>query len=109
DSFHYAYRSFTGNFVFVARLLDVSNVGAPYGGLMVRLATTAGSRNIETNQGPTGSSFGTRRRFYDGDRNYSGNGIGGLTVPYYHKVVRYGDQLSIYSSPDNATWSFIEG
>src|SRR5437867_9730761 len=46
DSFHYAYRSFTGNFVFVARLLDVSNVGAPYGGLMVRLATTAGSRNI---------------------------------------------------------------
>ena len=121
DGIHYLYRSITGNFTFVAKMLDVGGGGAPYAGLMIRASTAANSRNIETNEsvldGNGKTNFGTRRRFYNGDLNGADFGIGDLngdyvsdvTLPYFHKVVRYGDQISVYASANGTAWTLVGG
>jgi hypothetical protein len=102
DGFHFAYQPLSGDGTIVARVVSVSP--SSVGGVMVRetlnasateLFTTLYNQNIYMNYrtttgGSTSQSVG-----------------GSAPLPYWVKVVRSGNTLSGYSSPDGVTWTQV--
>jgi hypothetical protein len=118
DSFHFASRTFTGNFQMVAHLADLGggaqNAAA---GLMVRETLTATSRHAflgyQDQGGPGGiKADGSLWRSIAAEPTYQ---AGYIAVPAlnatsnYQKVVRWGDQITLYYSPDATNWMLVEG
>jgi hypothetical protein len=113
DSFHFAYRDFTGDFQIVTRVKTLQYQDSA-AGLMVRENLTAGSRHasiVYSNQSGLGGTqhIGTVYRSIAGERTFGGGGISPVQLELYLKVIRYKDQITLYYSPDNITWSWVEG
>ncbi|MEK7393394.1 MAG: fibronectin type III domain-containing protein [Fibrobacterota bacterium] len=112
DNFHFTYRKLTGDGSMSAKVSSLSIVSGsmdPWAkaGLMIREKLTAGSRHamMEMTSG-NGALFQYRQTENGG----CGNNIqSGLKAPYWVKIVRQGNVLSGYQSPDGTNWSQIAG
>jgi|GEM_PF-6819538 len=112
DNFHFTYRKLTGDGSLSAKVSSLSIVSGsmdPWAkaGLMIREKLTPGSRHamMEMTSG-NGALFQYRQTENGG----CGNNIqSGLKAPYWVKIVRQGNVLSGYQSPDGTNWSQIAG
>jgi autotransporter-associated beta strand protein len=103
NQFHFAYRTMTNDFVFVARVLSQTNAGTySKAGLMVcdSLSATANFADVYMMpaaveaqvRGAIGESHGDQVRTF------------AQTLPYWVKVERRGGWIGRYCSPDGINW-----
>jgi len=115
DGFHFASFFSTamglGDFEFIAKLESVAGPNESYAGLMIRTSTGASARFAQVLQGPgdAGVKVSAFLRLYDGERSKTGNNRLVGSIPGFQKIVRYKDQISLFSSFDGATWTWIDG
>lgn len=113
DSFHYAYRDFTGDFQFTARVTSLQYQDS-YAGLMIRENLTPGARHFLANyrdmSGPGGTQhYGTGYRSIANERSFGGGGVSPSTLPFYIRLIRYKDQITAYRSTDGTNYTTVFG
>ncbi len=114
DSFTYVYKAVTGNTALIARVTGVGAASAPMAGVMFRESLAANSRmamtinfkgtSSELRPGVDGLGISTRgadSNDHGINYRYHPNGA----VPYWVKVERFGDLVTLFSSPDGVNWS----
>jgi hypothetical protein len=104
DGFHYAYQRLNGDGSITARVagLDPTDPSAK-AGVMVRDSLAAGARNaLMLVTAGNGTAF--QYRTATGGNTVSA-GTGGLAAPYWMQLVRSGNTLTGYRSPDGVTWT----
>ena len=104
DQFHYAYMAWSGDGQIVARVtkVDKTNKHAK-AGVMFRETLDADAKNaVMEIKAATGSEFQYRQR--TGEKT-SYNGTRDIKAPYYVRLVRRGDTLTGYRSPDGVKWT----
>jgi outer membrane protein assembly factor BamB len=117
DSFHYVYRSVSGNQALSAQV--VTQTGSPptaQEGLMLRANATATSPYYGVFLNPGGSAT-VLSRVYDGISNRAKLPLPNTTSPAYLKIVRYQDTrlnppvtfFSAMTSGDGTTWTSVLG
>ena len=106
DGFHFLWQQITGDFEIVARVIGVSE-SDPWakGGLMLRNHLTPDSRNvfvcvsarngISHQRRPATASLTTSDKFP------------GIASPHWLKLVRIGDTVTSFRSPDGAAWTLL--
>jgi regulation of enolase protein 1 (concanavalin A-like superfamily) len=108
DGFHYAYRSLSGDGSIVARVANVQS-GHPWAkaGVMMRASLAAGSPHafmFVTPSGVNGLAF-QHRSEQGGATVHTSGGSG--SAPVWVGLVRGGDTISAYHSPDGINWNFV--
>jgi hypothetical protein len=109
DQFHFVYTAWSGDGQIVARVASEQNTN-PYAkvGVMLRQSLDPSSAYADMFLTPNG----------DGDyfqyRTVSGGGCGGLSsgnnsAPYWVKLVRQGNNIRGFTSPDNLNWTLVGG
>jgi len=108
DGLNFAYQSLPGDGTIVARVLSASGGAAGQSvGLMIRETLTPGSANAYALFG------GGNAQIYVTDRNATGGVTSSagnttpITLPYWIKLVRSGNTLTGFASPDGLTWSQV--
>jgi regulation of enolase protein 1 (concanavalin A-like superfamily) len=108
DAFHYAYTTLDGDGTIVARVKTIQFVHAwTKAGVMMRSSlspSAAYAYMLVAASSAKGAPF--QRRTADGAEAV--NTAGPLvTAPYWVKLVRAGDVITAYTSPDGATWTMV--
>jgi regulation of enolase protein 1 (concanavalin A-like superfamily) len=106
DDFNYCSQQVTGNFTFIARITGAggTNVnGGAASGIMIRESLAANSREEMIYLEP-GQYARTDVRQADGGSTVR-NAIAQESFPYWLKLTRYGDQISLAYSSDGVNWS----
>jgi subtilisin family serine protease len=109
DEFQYVHLPLTGDGEMIARVASLQNtVSSSLGnaGVMIRETTNSGSRHASM----LISSRNTTPPAYLRSRSATAGStasvtVSGLTVPVWLKIVRTGNTLAGYSSPDGVTWT----
>jgi hypothetical protein len=104
DAFRFSYIAATGDCTIVARVVSEQNINAwSKAGVMIResLATNAANAFVAVTPG-NGVTWQYRSSTGGGT---SWNSTGGLTAPYWFKLVRSGNVSTGYRSPDGVTWT----
>jgi hypothetical protein len=104
DAFRFAYLTATGDCTIVARLVSVQNINAwSKAGVMIResLATNAANAFVAVTPG-NGVTWQYRSSTGGGT---SWNNTGGLNAPCWIKLVRSGNVVNGYHSPDGVSWT----
>ena len=108
DAFHYAYRTLSGDGTIVARVASIQNVNAwTKAGVMIRnsLSPSAAQAFMLVAASPLkGVPF--QRRPSDGAASVSTPGSQS-TAPRWVKLVRAGNLITGYESPDGVTWTVV--
>jgi hypothetical protein len=107
DAFHYLYQPMNGDGQIVARVLGLQGVNSyAKAGVMIRETLDANSRNV---MAWTTLSRGTYLHWRLETGGVSGETAGStdLVSPYWVKLVRKGDWLGGYSSPDGTNWTLV--
>jgi hypothetical protein len=108
DAFHYAYRTLDGDGTIVARVSTIQNVHAwTKAGVMIRnsLSPSAAQAFMLVAASPLkGVPF--QRRPVDGGTSVSTSGSQS-TAPRWVKLVRAGNLITGYESPDGVTWTTV--
>ncbi len=104
DEFYYLRAPLGGNFQVTARVVSIQNTtGWAKGGVMIRQSTNANSAYAIMAMTPAnGAAF--QYRTTTGGSASSSNQTG-LSAPYWVRLVRSGNTLTGYSSPDGSTWT----
>ncbi|UCG58868.1 MAG: CotH kinase family protein, partial [Phycisphaerales bacterium] len=107
DQFYYVYQLISGEAEIVARINNIDNTHAwAKAGIMIRESLDASSKNVLVDvTSANGVSF--QRRTSTGGEGYHTT-IGGLSAPYWVKLVRRGDTFTGYRSADGASWTLID-
>jgi hypothetical protein len=107
DSFHYLYQSLSGDGQIVARISTLQNTGTSADiGVMIRDGLMSGSMYAYMGTDGTGAFNWQSRSATGGNTTVIAGGSG--TAPnLWVKVVRSGNTLSGYSSPDGTTWTLV--
>jgi PKD repeat protein len=106
DEFHYVYRRLEGDGEIVARVTSVDGVHPwAQAGVMVREALGANSKHAMVGLMPWGAVAFQRRARGRGRSRYVGGDR--VRVPYWVRLVREGETLTAYVSPDGAGWRRI--
>jgi len=106
DQFYYVYQALSGDGQIIARVnsIDHTDVWAK-AGVMIRESLDADSRNAMADvTASNGVSF--QRRRATGGGGYHDT-VGGLSAPYWVKLVRQGDTFTGYMSHDGSSWVVI--
>jgi subtilase family serine protease len=105
DGMNLAYQPLSGDGTIVARLLTLQG-GSPSEstGVMIRESLAAGSTHMYAAFSQA-AIWATFRATTGG--NTTGQSISNLTLPYWVKVIRSGNNFSGYGSPDGVTWTQI--
>jgi uncharacterized protein (DUF2141 family) len=108
DALHYAWRSMTGDGTIIARVASIQNVNAwTKAGVMIRNSTSPSAAQafmLVAASSVKGVPF--QRRVSDGNTSVSTPGPF-VTAPYWVKLVRSGNVITGYASPDGSTWTQI--
>jgi regulation of enolase protein 1 (concanavalin A-like superfamily) len=106
DEFRYVYQTATGDCVFVARVSSVENTNNwAKAGVMIRETLDANARHATVVLTPAqGVSFARRKATGEGSSETT---TGGLTAPYWVRVVRSGDVFTASRSSDGTSWTTI--
>ncbi len=108
DSFHYAYKTLSGDGTIVARVVSI---GGDYsdnntkGGVMIREALTAGSTHAFMGLQKSGITELVYRTSTDGSSSAAAGSS--VSAPYWVKLVRSGNSFSSYHSSDGTTWNQV--
>jgi hypothetical protein len=105
DSFSYAYKSVSGNYTFVARLLIN---GSNKVGLMMRETLDANSKAVTITLGETGGrETKMRTRSSTGGSMSTQTGNAYTWTPVWYKLQRSGNTFTAYQSLDGVTWFMV--
>ncbi len=106
DSFQYAYQPLTGDGQIFARVDSQSGTNAwAKAGVMIRETLDPGSPNVLLSLTPgNGLSFQWRSAAAQISNYRAGPAV---TAPYWVKLVRAGDVITGYASPDGQTWTQV--
>ncbi|WP_426445496.1 Ig-like domain-containing protein [Paenibacillus sp. S-38] len=125
DAFQFAYREVTGDAVLTARLDSLTRVdNNAISGLMIReslkpeaAAAIISASVVKADEGtPYGVFFSTRTKkgepiaapgVTDFPEDAGLPALKGTTIPYWLKIVRSGDTLTGYASPDGTQWTEV--
>ena len=104
DAFRYAYLSVTGACTIIARVTSVQNID-PWSkaGVMIRDSVAANGANAFIGVTPGNGVTWQYRSADGGGTTY--NNTGGLTAPYWVKLVRSANTFTGYYSADGMTWT----
>jgi hypothetical protein len=100
DNLQLAYQPLSGNTTIIARVTSVST-STGFAGLMIRETLSPESRAAEVHLN-TSSGFASRNAPF---ANLGGWAGPSLTLPYWLKLVRSGNNFSAYISMDGSTWT----
>jgi regulation of enolase protein 1 (concanavalin A-like superfamily) len=106
DSFHFAFRAISGDCTNIVRVTSMGNTD-PWAkaGVMVRESLNPDSVNaFMTMSSQNGALFSTR--VSTGAASTS-SGLGGISAPYWLKLVRHGSNFTGFSAPDGSNWTLV--
>ena len=106
DQFQYAFQPIAGNVTITARVTAQQNTGAgALAGVMIRNGLGGGSLDVfmAFSGGTTNSVF--QARTSGGGNATSTAGPGSLNAPLWVQLVRSGNTITGYTSPDGSTWT----
>lgn len=107
DEFHFAYRTLVGDGELIARVTSLTNTNADAkAGVMVRESLAANSRFglMLMTPGSRGAAF--QRRSATGGSAGPSNSVDNVsTLPRWVRIVRSGNEVAGYLSPDGLTWT----
>lgn len=105
--YRFAYKAFKGDGTFVARISSLSGQGQANAGLMIRTQLDARAATpyiwLHLGEGAKGAQVFWRK--FIGILNGSLQNFPNATVPYWVKLVRRGNFIYGYSSPDGLNWA----
>lgn len=106
DEFRYVYQPLSGDGEIIARVEDVEDTNDwAKAGVMIRETLDTGSKHAQMVITPnSGISF--QNRTATGDTS-SHTTVPGYSAPYWLRLVRSGDTLTGYRSPDGSDWTQI--
>jgi regulation of enolase protein 1 (concanavalin A-like superfamily) len=103
DAFHYAWREVSGDFQIVAQVASIENVHAwTKAGLMIREHTGASSRHVSLFASASRGVAFQRRLSEAGTSVHTDTGVG--FPPIWLKLVRSGNTIYAYRSPNGIGW-----
>ena len=104
DAFRFVYVPVNGDCTIVARVTSVQNID-PWSkaGVMIRASLTITAAKAFIAVTP-GNGVNWEARSTTGG-NTAGQGLGGLSAPYWVKLVRSGNTFTGYRSPDGSVWT----
>ncbi len=109
DALHFASRSLSGDGTIVARVATIQSVNAwTKAGVMIRNSTSPSSAQafmLVASSSAKGAPF--QRRLTDGNATSLSTSGPLVTAPYWVKLVRAGNVITGYTSPDSATWTQV--
>mgnify|MGYP000648687425 CR=1 FL=1 len=106
DGFHYVYQMLTGDGEIQARVASVENTNAwAKAGVMVRESLAANARHAMAVMTP-GYGYAFQRRVETGGTSTT-TGYGGVSAPYWVRLVRQGNNFSAYRSADGNAWKWV--
>jgi YD repeat-containing protein len=100
DGFHFVYQPLSGDGTIVARVVSVSTNYAQ-AGVVIRETLDAGARSTEV-LAYNGFPYIAYRTITGGSSAYTAGGA--MTLPYWVKLVRNGDNFTGYTSADGVNW-----
>jgi enterochelin esterase-like enzyme/fibronectin type 3 domain-containing protein/regulation of enolase protein 1 (concanavalin A-like superfamily) len=104
DAFRFVYVTNSGNFSIVARVVSVQNIdGWSKAGVMIRESLDANAANAFVAVTPGNGVTFQYRLSTGGGCNF--NGAGGVSAPYWVKLVRSGTTFTGYYSPNGTSWT----
>jgi regulation of enolase protein 1 (concanavalin A-like superfamily) len=107
DGFHFVYRTLTGNGEIRARVSSLTTTTDPWAkaGVMIRQSLTAGSPHAMMAVTPgNGTAFQWRVNVNDVSLHTAGPVV---TAPHWVRLVRSGNTLTGYTSPNGTTWTLV--
>jgi RHS repeat-associated protein len=104
DAFHFVYLPLSGDGSIVARLVSVSGTTTYNTVVMIRETLNPRSVGAFLNYYPNTSYLNYRLSTNGSITNQSGSGPGVSAPPYWIKLVRSGNAISGYTSPDGMNW-----
>jgi hypothetical protein len=106
DAFRYAWQPLTGDGQITARVVSQTNTAAwAKAGVMLREQLTANSRHAFMFVTPTAGSFLQYRTVTGGTTGPSSGQRPGIAAPYWVRLVRQGNVVTGYNSPNGITWT----
>lgn len=107
DEFRYAFQAVSGDYMLTARVTNMQNTAAwAKAGVMMRESLNADSRYVLNFMSPANGVALQHRTATGGSASGVAN-TGGLTVPYWVRLVRIGNVFSAYRSPDGTNWTSL--
>ena len=104
DAFQFASQSMDGDGEIIARLISMQNVNtSAKAGVMIRESTAPGSRRVFLGLTPAGTGRYSIRT--TAGANASATTLNSLTMPLWLRLVRKGDVLTGFTSPDGTAWT----
>ncbi|MFO7689614.1 MAG: GDSL-type esterase/lipase family protein [Cryobacterium sp.] len=106
DEFHYVWRSLNGDGQITARVASQTNTASwAKAGVMLREQLTANSRYAIMFVTPEAGSFLQYRTVTGGSAGPGSGTAPGIAAPYWVRLVRQGNVVTGYNSPDGVTWT----
>lgn len=110
DVFHYVYRPLEGNGEMIVRVDDITRTNEEAkAGIMVRDSLTSSSRmamvGLDNNMQQYRPTF--YERAADGIQWQTEQAGFTVQLPYWLKLIRFGEQVSAYVSQDGAIWTLV--
>jgi fibronectin type 3 domain-containing protein len=107
DEFRYVFQALSGNMTITARVTNMQNTAAwAKAGVMIRESLDAGSKYVVNFMSPANGVALQQRSSTGGSATGIANTTG-LTVPYWVRLTRVGDNFSAYRSPDGTNWTTL--
>jgi regulation of enolase protein 1 (concanavalin A-like superfamily) len=107
DQFHFVYQAWNGDGQITARVASVQNTNAwAKAGVMIRETLAANATEAMILITPSGKASFQRRTATAGAT--SATNVTGPTAPYWVRLVRTGNTLTAFVSPDGVSWSLVD-
>ena len=107
DGFNFAYQPWSGDAIFVARLVSMQGGSSSQSsGIMIRESFAPGSTNVY-------EAFGSSSLIYFDERSTTGGNTASqstpsaVALPYWVKLVRSGNTFTGFTSPDGVNWTQV--
>jgi regulation of enolase protein 1 (concanavalin A-like superfamily) len=101
DGFHFVYQPLSGDGTMVARVVSLQGSTAAQAGIMIRETLNADANHVYLFD-YSSAIWMTERTSTGASSSYQS--MGSATLPYWIKLARSGNVLSMYGSPDGVNW-----
>ena len=109
DAFHFVYQPLNGNGQLVGRVLGIQGTTNQFAkaGLMLRATLLPNARNVMMVENLKKNTY-FQWRTRTNSRTFQVNNALKVVNPYWFKVVRNGDWVGGYRSPDGSNWELVQ-